>query len=1027
MGVFFGIALLIVMTTWALYWALLRTRFAQPLLTEYALVQHETPLTPAALSPLSSPISPLRRPTAFFNRDSMTERSPLLANNMSARNGSTPNNQDDDADDEEDAFEVVEELEEQRGCCDRHERAAHGAEALLLALLFLLRVSVVLPRCHLGHSIRDAQPGGLVPNCAGGLLQPGRPSGEEPPSVRHVLRRVDTSPPVAAPALVPAAFDGSARASLRRRYNHRGGALAGIYYRLRGHFQHHPRSKRVLRISERGRCLDGAENSVPHVVILAFHSPEASSSTIDVNGGPPAAPAISKTDLSVGKPGCVHDCAREYLESGGNSLVEAQVLALMLLEESTQMELQRIFSILDTDADGILLADDVLHRIEQTGLHGVGMLKQVITQAAEATKGGVKSKQYRHREGEITFRHFSATIQDVNRKMEQGIATKTLRVIDLQLEQQQQQVLRLRKPASVADLKAEVLRIEIDVLNREIRRLKKELITDNNNALGEACEILMATYENEQHVYECLNNFISYCNLHDVTLFRYNLEREGKRVHVLNSVLLSPPEHLKVSTTLLSLRTKTSLTHEHALYVHAQQTAEYRRMMDLSLNHGSSKSPRNTLVPSQLDHNNAERTNTAKSNHASPPLETTDVMLETLLMNPTLRKQFAYYAMTGNVTNLVWITRTNFIKFVKDCKLDVLPTPELKDVDITNIFAAATGTGNPMGFAQLLSACILIFKRAKHLQGPLSDDDVQCLVETHIIPRAKYIHVQQLAPDISQTHVMKLLTEHIWQFKQIFSHFGIQSLTEVDSKVRLDMKEFLTFARAFNIVRSTPEGDGEPFTPPDTPASASVAPISLTELIREYYAAKLDISITNPKRREAADLSFREFLRCLQRIALAMHVRKDRDTPRANGVITTVFEATKDDCNRSPEKVSTPRSPRAPRHQRRGNVLDASPMKNCKITSTSVISRLLQSSRAMVTRQLPKNNQKSKSEASVHHQNSIMKLEDLTLSACPPTTNTAAPLKPTRPPCSLKARRPITSGGPPIIRVIQQPQLEFFN
>ncbi|KAG6618903.1 uncharacterized protein IUM83_01651 [Phytophthora cinnamomi] len=363
----------------------------------------------------------------------------------------------------------------------------------------------------------------------------------------------------------------------------------------------------------------------------------------------------------------------------------------MLLEESTQMELQRIFSILDTDADGILLADDVLHRIEQTGLHGVGMLKQVITQAAEATKGGVKSKQYRHREGEITFRHFSATIQDVNRKMEQGIATKTLRVIDLQLEQQQQQVLRLRKPASVADLKAEVLRIEIDVLNREIRRLKKELITDNNNALGEACEILMATYENEQHVYECLNNFISYCNLHDVTLFRYNLEREGKRVHVLNSVLLSPPEHLK-------------------------QTAEYRRMMDLSLNHGSSKSPRNTLVPSQLDHNNAERTNTAKSNHASPPLETTDVMLETLLMNPTLRKQFAYYAMTGNVTNLVWITRTNFIKFVKDCKLDVLPTPELKDVDITNIFAAATGTGNPMGFAQLLSACILIFKRAKHLQ-----------------------------------------------------------------------------------------------------------------------------------------------------------------------------------------------------------------------------------------------------------------------------------------------------------------------
>lgn len=219
----------------------------------------------------------------------------------------------------------------------------------------------------------------------------------------------------------------------------------------------------------------------------------------------------------------------------------------MLLEENTQMELQRIFSILDTDADGILLADDVLHRIEQTGLQGVGMLKQAITQAAEATKGAVKSRQFRHREGEITFPHFSASIQDVNRKMEQGIAAKTLRVIDLQLEQQQQQVLWLRKPTSAPDHKAEALRIEIDVLHREIRRLKKELITDNNNALEEACEKLMATYENEQHVYECLNNFISYCNLHDATLFRYNLEREGKRVHILNAMLLAPPEHLKVS------------------------------------------------------------------------------------------------------------------------------------------------------------------------------------------------------------------------------------------------------------------------------------------------------------------------------------------------------------------------------------------------------------------------------------------------------------------------------------------------
>lgn len=477
----------------------------------------------------------------------------------------------------------------------------------------------------------------------------------------------------------------------------------------------------------------------------------------------------------------------------------------MLLEENTQMELLRIFSILDTDADGLLLAHDVLHRIEQTGLHGVGVLKQVITQAAEATKIGVKSRQFYHREGEITFEHFSATIQDVNRNMEQGIATKALRVIELQQEQQQQQALRLRNPTSVPDHKAEALRIEIDVLIHEIRRMKKELITDNNNALGEACERLMATYENEQHVYECLNNFITYCNLRDATLFRYNLEREGKRVNILNSMLLAPPEHLKVINYLaafVQLIIRFSTLHTNILRFVPQITAEYRRMMDLSLNHESSKSSSSTShVSHQNSASGSSRPNTAKITHAPPPLETTEAMLETLLMNPTLRKAFAYYAMTGNVTNLVWITRTNFVAFVKDCKLNLLPTPALNDVDVSNIFAAATGTGKAMNFSQLLSACILIFKRSHHLQvseeacrfikcdleltlvvviqGPLSDADVQNLVETHIIPRAKTIRVQQLAPDISQNHVVKLLKEHIWQLKQIFSHFGIQSLAEV--------------------------------------------------------------------------------------------------------------------------------------------------------------------------------------------------------------------------------------------------------
>ncbi|RLN52485.1 hypothetical protein BBJ29_001129 [Phytophthora kernoviae] len=118
MGVFFSVALLIVVLTWVLYWALLRSKFAEPLLTEYALVQYETPLTPPAMSPLSSPISPMRRPMVFPTRGGilMNERSSLLANNLNVvsprRNGSMLGGHDDDADDEDDAFELEEELEE---------------------------------------------------------------------------------------------------------------------------------------------------------------------------------------------------------------------------------------------------------------------------------------------------------------------------------------------------------------------------------------------------------------------------------------------------------------------------------------------------------------------------------------------------------------------------------------------------------------------------------------------------------------------------------------------------------------------------------------------------------------------------------------------------------------------------------------------------------------------------------------------------------------------------------------------------
>lgn len=77
MAVFFGVAFVIVVITWALYVALHNTAFAQSMLEEYALVQRDTPFAATLLSPLMSPGSPSKYSQPAFPL--VSEASPLLA------------------------------------------------------------------------------------------------------------------------------------------------------------------------------------------------------------------------------------------------------------------------------------------------------------------------------------------------------------------------------------------------------------------------------------------------------------------------------------------------------------------------------------------------------------------------------------------------------------------------------------------------------------------------------------------------------------------------------------------------------------------------------------------------------------------------------------------------------------------------------------------------------------------------------------------------------------------------------------
>ncbi|KAJ0394929.1 hypothetical protein P43SY_003148 [Pythium insidiosum] len=74
MGVFFGVTLWIVAATWALYCAMKCTRFAQPLMREYLLLQSAVPVGSPVFSPVNTPLT--GSPRRIFRFPS--ERSPLL-------------------------------------------------------------------------------------------------------------------------------------------------------------------------------------------------------------------------------------------------------------------------------------------------------------------------------------------------------------------------------------------------------------------------------------------------------------------------------------------------------------------------------------------------------------------------------------------------------------------------------------------------------------------------------------------------------------------------------------------------------------------------------------------------------------------------------------------------------------------------------------------------------------------------------------------------------------------------------------
>ncbi|TMW68550.1 hypothetical protein Poli38472_006018 [Pythium oligandrum] len=101
MGVFFAVSFLIVAINWVLYAAMKCTQYAQPMLHEYTIVQHETPVAGPVFSPTATPLTSSPRKTFMFpsavserspmvtHRSEMSERSPLLGRRSEADSEAT--------------------------------------------------------------------------------------------------------------------------------------------------------------------------------------------------------------------------------------------------------------------------------------------------------------------------------------------------------------------------------------------------------------------------------------------------------------------------------------------------------------------------------------------------------------------------------------------------------------------------------------------------------------------------------------------------------------------------------------------------------------------------------------------------------------------------------------------------------------------------------------------------------------------------------------------------------------------------
>ncbi|KAH9105230.1 hypothetical protein AeMF1_018881 [Aphanomyces euteiches] len=496
------------------------------------------------------------------------------------------------------------------------------------------------------------------------------------------------------------------------------------------------------------------------------------------------------------------------------------------LEKTDEEALKRHFAVLDYHGNGSLVVAEIMDALEKTGDASVGVLKEVLANAAKLSDD----------DGAITFQVFHASIRHMNRRKQAAIAASTMRLHRLEAKLEKSAGTHRRRYTSAHETS---LQIEYDVLKAQTKQLEMELITADNDLFAKVYERIVAQYMCETRVLEAFKVFFNHLHTEDSHLFRRNLEKNGRVVAVHPSFLLYPGKDMEMSAAFASLC----------------------------------------------------------------DFMTPDVVFDAdkngpIFTNRAYRKIFLWYCLVGNVSNFQTMSRSNFLRFARDCRLSGgwNDRGTVLDADVDTCFILATTTRRTgwtpsdddgpestpetighqgMSFSQWVHGTTLLLCRSLDLQDMPQRDAQELLFREYVLPYGHQLEAQQLGPEVTQPQVMEFIRKNVWPLKQLFSHFGGHSMTTIELHKTISLRDFLVFARCFDILPS-----------PDRP-QPHFRQLSLHEIVQEYNAAKIDVGFAKAETRESLDLNFHEFLRCIQRLAMAMTRSIDANKTKQSSLVSS--------------------------------------------------------------------------------------------------------------------------------------------